>query len=115
MRHRKSFSRLKRPSDQRKALMRSLLTALFEHKSIQTTQAKGKALKKAADKLLTKAKGGDDQKAIKTLMSTLYTKTSSKEALPLVKQKDNAGIVRLTIIVNRKGDNAPMVEVQFVA
>ncbi len=56
MRHGKRGVKLNRTSSHRKALMRSLATALFEHKRIATTEVKAKALRPYAERLITKAK-----------------------------------------------------------
>jgi large subunit ribosomal protein L17 len=56
MRHLKSGKKLGRTSSHRKATLISLATALFEHKKIHTTEAKAKALRPFAEKLITKAK-----------------------------------------------------------
>ena len=56
MRHLKSGRKLKRTSSHKNALMRSLATALFEHKKIATTEAKAKELRPYAERLITKAK-----------------------------------------------------------
>ena len=56
MRHLKSGRKLKRTSSHRKALLRNLATALFEHKKITTTEAKAKELRPYAEKLITRAK-----------------------------------------------------------
>lgn len=56
MRHLKSGWKLKRTSSHRKALLRNLATALLEHKRIETTVAKAKALRPFVEKLITKAK-----------------------------------------------------------
>ena len=49
---------LKRDMNERKALFKNLLTSLVMEESIKTTEAKAKAIKGAADKLVTKAKKG---------------------------------------------------------
>jgi len=59
MRHQCKRHRLNRPQDQRKALLRSLATALFQHEEIKTTIAKAKALKEYAEHIITFAKKGD--------------------------------------------------------
>jgi large subunit ribosomal protein L17 len=56
MRHLKSGWKLKRTSSHRKALLRNLATQLLEHKRIETTLAKAKALRPFVEKLITKAK-----------------------------------------------------------
>jgi len=59
MRHQCKRHRLNRPQDQRKALLRSLASALFMHGEIKTTMAKAKALKPYAEHIITLAKKGD--------------------------------------------------------
>lgn len=56
MRHLVKGSKLTRTSAHKKALMRNLATALFEHKNIETTEAKAKELRPYAEKLITKAR-----------------------------------------------------------
>ena len=56
MRHRKAKNRLSKPSDQRRALLRSLTTELFRHGRIITTEARAKALRESADHMVTLAK-----------------------------------------------------------
>ena len=53
-----AYSRLRRTSDQRKALLRDLVTDIIIHESITTTEAKAKELKKLADEMITLAKDG---------------------------------------------------------
>ncbi len=58
MRHRVVGRRLGRSSGHRKALRRSMITELFRHERIQTTHAKAKAIRGAAEKLITLSKRG---------------------------------------------------------
>lgn len=58
MRHRVAGRKLGRSSSHRKALRRSLVTALFWHERIETTEAKAKAIRGQAEKLITLAKRG---------------------------------------------------------
>jgi len=58
MRHRVAGKKLNRPSSHRKALRRNLVTALFHHERIETTEAKAKAIRGQAEKLITLAKRG---------------------------------------------------------
>ena len=52
------YSRLRRTSDQRKALLRDLVTDLIIHGQIETTEAKAKELRKFADRMVTLGKKG---------------------------------------------------------
>lgn len=58
MRHRIAGKKLNRSSAHRRALCRNLVTALFHHGRIKTTQAKAKAIRGQAEKLITLAKRG---------------------------------------------------------
>jgi large subunit ribosomal protein L17 len=56
MRHRVAGRRLGRSSSHRKALRRNLITELFRHERIKTTEAKAKAFRGEAEKMITLAK-----------------------------------------------------------
>lgn len=59
MRHRSKGRKLSRTSSHRAALLRNLVTSLFEHESITTTLAKAKETRPAAEKLITMARRND--------------------------------------------------------
>lgn len=63
MRHRVAGKKLNRSYDQRRALRRNLVTALFHHERIETTEAKAKAVRGQAEKLITLAKRGLEAEA----------------------------------------------------
>ena len=56
MRHRRAGRRLGRDSGHRRALYRNLMTELFRHERIETTQAKARAVRPLAERLVTKAR-----------------------------------------------------------
>ena len=56
MRHRKTGRHLGRDSGHRRALYRNLMTELFRHERIETTQAKARAVRPLAERLVTKAR-----------------------------------------------------------
>ncbi len=56
MRHRVNYNPLNRTSSHRKALHRSMVTSLFRHGRIKTTQAKARAVRRTAEKMITRAK-----------------------------------------------------------
>jgi large subunit ribosomal protein L17 len=58
MRHRKKGRRLNRSSGHRRALYRNLMTELFRHERIKTTEAKARAVRPLAERLVTKARKG---------------------------------------------------------
>ncbi|MFQ5340135.1 MAG: 50S ribosomal protein L17 [Anaerolineae bacterium] len=59
MRHRVAKKKLNRNTAHRKALYRNLITDLFRYERIQTTEAKAKAIRPYAEKLITLARRGD--------------------------------------------------------
>ncbi|HUT19029.1 MAG TPA: 50S ribosomal protein L17 [Anaerolineae bacterium] len=58
MRHRKAGRRLSRSGGHRKALYRNLITELFRHERIRTTEAKARAIRGKAEKLITLSRRG---------------------------------------------------------
>jgi large subunit ribosomal protein L17 len=59
MRHRKDHRKLSRTASHRKALLRNLVTALFQYERIETTVAKAKEARRVAERLITFGKQGD--------------------------------------------------------
>ena len=59
MRHRKSGLKLNKTSSHRNAMFRNMVTSLFKHERIRTTDTKAKGLRPWADHLITLAKRGD--------------------------------------------------------
>ena len=59
MRHRKDHRRLGRKSEHRRALLRNLVTALFQYERIETTVAKAKETRRYAERMITFGKKGD--------------------------------------------------------
>ena len=59
MRHRVAGRSFGRNTNQRKALLRGLTTSLFEHLKIETTVAKAKETRKAAERIITLGRRGD--------------------------------------------------------
>lgn len=59
MRHRKDHRKLSRTHEHRRALLRNLVTALFQYERIETTVAKAKEARRLAERMITFAKAGD--------------------------------------------------------
>lgn len=59
MRHRKDHRKLSRTHTHRRALLRNLVTALFEYERIETTLEKAKEARRLAERLITFGKRGD--------------------------------------------------------
>jgi len=59
MRHRKDHRKLSRTHEHRRALLRNLVTALFQYERIETTLAKAKEARRLAERMITFGKQGD--------------------------------------------------------
>jgi len=116
MRHGKKFNHLGRKKGHREALLRNLSISLIEHKRIFTTLAKGKALRKFVEPIITKAKANTTH-AQRVVFSYLQNKEAIKEIFGsiIVKVGDRpGGYVRIIRTGTRQGDNAEMCMVELV-
>ncbi|GAA5035487.1 50S ribosomal protein L17 [Microbacterium fluvii] len=97
-------------------LLANLAAALFTHRSIKTTETKAKRLRPLAERLITFAKRGDLH-ARRRVLSVIGDKevvhVLFTEIAPLVAEREG-GYTRITKIGNRKGDNAPMAQIELV-
>ena len=116
MRHGKKFNHLGRKSAHRKALLRNLAIALIEHKRINTTIAKAKALRQYVEPLVTKAKSNTTHSR-RVVFSYLQNKESIKELFGEIAGKigERPGVyLRIIKTGFRKGDGAEMAMIEFV-
>lgn len=116
MRHRIAGRRLKRSSSHRQALFRNLVTELFRYERIETTEAKAKAVRGEAEKLITLAKRGDVQArrmAAQRIMDPDVTKRLFETLGPRYKERPG-GYTRLYKVGPRLGDGAPVVIMELV-
>ncbi len=103
------------PAHQR-LLLSNLATALFEHGRITTTEAKAKALRPVAEKLITFAKRGDlhaRRRVLTVVRDKSVVHTLFAEIGPRFAERPG-GYTRITKIGPRKGDNAPMAVIELV-
>src|SRR5215470_10270328 len=78
MRHGRVSQRFDRPTDQRLALFRGLVTDLLKHEQIKTTEAKAKAIRPMAEKMITLGKSGS-LPARRRALSYVYDKDVVKK------------------------------------
>lgn len=123
-----SYRRLGRRSDQRKALIRDLLTDLIINERITTTEAKAKELRKFADKMVTLGKKNDlsaRRQAAKLVRfeaaqvdeNGKTTQNALQKLFDVIAPRfaeRNGGYTRVLKLENRQGDNAPMAIIEFV-
>lgn len=115
-RHGYKGKKLGRERDQRRALVKSLATALVEYESIETTLPKAKAIVPYAEKLITKAKKGDLHNR-RQVIAGLNTNQAAHKLVDEIAPKLNgreSGHLRVEKTRTRVGDNAQMARVSFV-
>jgi large subunit ribosomal protein L17 len=116
MRHRKTGRKLNRDSSHRRAMLRNLVTAFFRHEEISTTQAKAKAARPIAEKMVSLAKRGDLH-ARRQALSYIMEKSVTHKLFDEMKdrfQNRQGGYVRILLTGHRKGDNALLATMQLV-
>ncbi|MGW6331600.1 50S ribosomal protein L17 [Nocardia rhamnosiphila] len=99
-----------------KAIFANLATALFEHGRITTTEAKAKALRPYAEKLVTKAKAGtlaDRREVLRVIRNKDVVHDLFAEIGPSFEGR-SGGYTRIIKTLPRKGDNAPMAIIELV-
>lgn len=124
MRHRVAGKQLNRSESQRTALRRGLVSELFRHGAIQTTEAKAQAVRNQAEKLITKARrslAADDPvkvvNARRQAATQLYGNEIVKKLFDEIAPKfaaRNGGYTRIYKLGMRKGDAAQMVQLELV-
>lgn len=123
MRHGKKVNHLGRKTAHRKAMLANMACSLIEHKRINTTVAKAKALKQFVEPLLTKAKAENNETTAasthnrRVVFSKLRNKYAVNELFGDVATKIGdrpGGYTRIIKLGNRLGDNADMAMIELV-
>ncbi|MBI3363205.1 MAG: 50S ribosomal protein L17 [Chloroflexi bacterium] len=123
MRHKVFGRKLGRPSDQRVALRRNLITELFAHGRIRTTEAKAKAVRGEAEKIITLAKRGVKAGEAKAVNARRLAAARLNDSEALKKLFDDyapryaerpGGYTRIVRLGQRLGDAAKMVLLELV-
>ena len=116
MRHARSGKKLGRDSAHRKALYSNLAGALITHGRIETTEAKAKAVRPYAEKLITLGKRGDlhaRRQAMAELRSNDVVHKLFADVAPRFSER-NGGYTRVVKLGPRQGDAASMALLEFV-
>jgi large subunit ribosomal protein L17 len=122
MRHRIAGRILSRDAGHRKALFRNLVRELYIHERITTTEAKARAIRADAEKMITKAKhglaeGGNRVHAQRQLVAFLGDQTVAKKVFDEIAPRyttRNGGYTRMIKIGKRQGDAADMAIIELV-
>jgi large subunit ribosomal protein L17 len=116
MYHRISGRKLGMKTDVREAMLKNMVTSLIVHERITTTVTRAKELRKIADRMITLGKKGN-LAAVRQASATVKTKEALgklfKDLGPRFAER-NGGYTRIIRSSNRKGDNAPMVIMEWV-
>jgi len=115
MKKRISGYKLNRDSQARLALMKNLVYALIQHEAIVTTKIKAKAVTPIFEKLITRAKVDSIQNRRMVqayIQENTLVKKLFESIAPLYKEV-RGGYTNLTLIGNRRGDNAPLVKLSL--
>ncbi|TPV34150.1 50S ribosomal protein L17 [Paucihalobacter ruber] len=116
MRHGKKVNHLSRKTAHRKSMLANMACSLIEHKRINTTTAKAKALKQFVEPLITKSKE-DTTHNRRIVFSRLRQKEAVTELFRDVAAKVGdrpGGYTRIIKLGNRLGDNADMAMIELV-
>lgn len=114
MRHRVYGRHLSSDKDQRTALFKSLVRALIIHESIQTTEAKAKAVKGLIDKVITQAKAKNTRALIPTFVTDKQIQKKLMEEIAPRFEGRSSGFTSMVRLGQRFGDSAKMVRIAFV-
>jgi len=115
MRHRKTGRALGRNSSHRKAMYRNMVTSLFQHHRIETTEAKAKELRVISDQMISLGKDGTlsaRRLALAYIMDKNVVARLFADLAPLF-SRIQGGYTRLIKTRNRYGDGAPMAVVEL--
>ncbi len=116
MRHGKKFNHLGRKTAHRKAMLANMACSLIEHKRINTTVAKAKALRTFVEPLITKSKTDTthNRRIVFSYLRNKYAVTELFREISVKVGDRPGGYVRIIKLGNRQGDNAPMAMIELV-
>ncbi len=116
MRHANAGKKLGRDASHRKALYSNLAGALITHGRIETTEAKAKAVKPLAEKMITLGKRGDlhaRRQAMAELRSNDVVHKLFSDVAPRFAEREG-GYTRIVKLGPRQGDAANMALLELV-
>lgn len=115
MRHRIGQRKLGRPTGHRLALIRNLMTDLIRYERLRTTEAKAAELRRAVEKLIGHARD-NNLHARRQAVAKLYDRTVVDklfaEIVPRYEGRPG-GFTRVFRLAPRRGDGAPMAEIEL--
>ncbi|MFR5265679.1 MULTISPECIES: 50S ribosomal protein L17 [Clostridium] len=110
------YRKLGRPTDQRRAMLRNLVTSFLKHGKIETTVTRAKETRSLAEKMITLAKRGDLH-ARRQVLSFVTEEDVVKDLFDNIAPKyaeRNGGYTRMYKVGPRRGDAAEVVILELV-
>ena len=116
MRHGKKFNHLSRQTAHRRSMLANMACSLIEHKRINTTVAKAKALKQFVEPLITKSKEDTthNRRIVFAYLRSKYAVTDLFRDVAAKVGDRPGGYTRIIKVGNRLGDNADMAMIELV-
>lgn len=116
MRHRLSGKKLSRPSGHRNSMLRGMVTDLLRHEAIQTTEAKAREVRRMAEKIITKGKGGTlhDRRQVLAVLTDESIVRKLFDELATRYEDRPGGYTRITKLGARRGDAASMAMLELL-
>lgn len=116
MRHGKKVNHLGRKTAHRKSMLANMACSLIEHKRINTTVAKAKALRVFFEPLITKSKNDTthNRRVVFSYLRNKYAVTELFKEISVKIADRPGGYLRIIKLGNRLGDNAQMAMIEFV-
>lgn len=116
MRHNHGYRKLNRTASHRKAMLRNMVTSLFDKERIKTTPAKAKEARRVAERMITFARRGDlaaRRHVAKTVQNPKVLRKLFDEIGPQYAERPG-GYTRILKLGSRKGDSASMAILELV-
>ena len=116
MRHRKAGRKLNRTTSHRFMMLRNMVTSLFEHERIETTEAKAKEVRGLAEKMITLGKDGQLHARRQALAFIIDKKVVEKVFIDLAPRYADrpGGYTRVIKLGPRLGDGASLARLELV-
>ncbi len=117
MRHQVSGRKFDRPTHERLAMYRNLVTSLLASEKMVTTEAKAKEIRRIAERMITLGKKGD-LAARRRALSFIYDESVVEKLFGDIAPRyaeRHGGYTRIIKLGPRQGDAAPMAQIELVA
>lgn len=119
MRHRvKKLQKLGTDKEHSVSILRGIAVSLIINERIQTTRPRAKAVQSFVEKLITKGKKNEMQRAIMLINKEIQHKSACKKIVEELAKRyttRTSGFTRRMRVGNRKGDNADLVQLELLA